>query len=100
VATCSRDFSFGVDTDPSFDDRAENHESSADEITDQQSGFRTGADDPAEQDWRAHAAGQGSEGVEDRDGEARISSGKISLTVRKAESATARALAGKLEPLK
>lgn len=44
-------------------------EGGAAEVADEQGGLRAGADDPAEKDGRSDAAGQGSEGVEDRDRE-------------------------------
>jgi hypothetical protein len=92
-------FSFGVDTDEGFDDSAENHQGGADEIADQQGRLRAGADDPAEEDRRPYSAGQGSEGVEDRDSEStnlereNFGDGEIS-------GAPQRGLTEKNEPLK
>ena len=58
-------FAFGVDAEEGFDDRTDDHQDGADEVADKQRRFRTGADDPAEEDWSPYSAGQGAEGVED-----------------------------------
>ena len=70
-------FAFGIDAQPDFDNRADNHEDGANEIPDEQSRSRAGADDPAEQNWRPYPAGQSSERIKDRDRERANFEGKI-----------------------